>query len=211
MNLSIHISSLFVSLFEYYTHPIGKRRDPRSSKSVFTGGKNNVRSWRMNYLIPLMYLLKRCIRWLGRINQIAKNTWRNMSWGWCGWSSPCCWGRACSVVRCSLAFYKLYEFMYYFKSFIIWICITNQSISHSPPIRNHVLYKTFYYLNSYIIWIHYVTRHIQQMLPPIQVPKLMNYNEPHTFVAITMSLRLDCLVCSSICFLYSCLFPSRVC
>ena len=28
MNLSLHISSLFVSLFERYTHPVGKRRDP---------------------------------------------------------------------------------------------------------------------------------------------------------------------------------------
>jgi hypothetical protein len=35
--------------------------------------KNNIRRRRMNYLIPLMYLLKRYVRRLGRINKIAKN------------------------------------------------------------------------------------------------------------------------------------------
>ncbi len=33
LNLSIHISSLFVSLFEHYTHPFGKRRDPPKASS----------------------------------------------------------------------------------------------------------------------------------------------------------------------------------
>jgi hypothetical protein len=34
--------------------------------------KDNVRRRRLNYLIPHMYLLKRYVRQLGRINQIAK-------------------------------------------------------------------------------------------------------------------------------------------
>ncbi len=33
LNLSIHISSLFVSLFEHYTHLVGKRRDPPKASS----------------------------------------------------------------------------------------------------------------------------------------------------------------------------------
>jgi hypothetical protein len=61
---------LFVSLFERYTHLVGKRRDP--PKAISPEAKNNVRRRRMNYLIPLMYLLKRYVRRLGRINQIAK-------------------------------------------------------------------------------------------------------------------------------------------
>jgi hypothetical protein len=60
LNLSIHVSSLFVSLFEHYTHPVGKRRDPPKASSL--EAKNNIRRRRMNYLIPLMYLLKRYVR-----------------------------------------------------------------------------------------------------------------------------------------------------
>jgi hypothetical protein len=56
----MHISSLFVSLIKRYTHLVGKRRDPPKGSSP--EAKNNVRRRRMNYLIPLMYLLKRYIR-----------------------------------------------------------------------------------------------------------------------------------------------------
>jgi hypothetical protein len=33
LNLLIHVSSLFVSIFERYTHPVGKRRDPQKASS----------------------------------------------------------------------------------------------------------------------------------------------------------------------------------
>jgi hypothetical protein len=62
---------LFVSLFEHYTRPVGKRRDP--SKVFSPEAKNHVRRRRKNYLIPHMYLLKRYVRQEARINQIAKN------------------------------------------------------------------------------------------------------------------------------------------
>jgi hypothetical protein len=51
---------LFGSLFEHYTHLVGKRRDPPKASSP--EAKNYVRRRRKNYLIPLMYLLKRYLR-----------------------------------------------------------------------------------------------------------------------------------------------------
>ncbi len=72
LNLSIHISSLFVSLFERYTHLVVYNKEILQ-KRLHWRQKNNVRRRRMNYLVPLIYLLKRYIRWLGRINQISKN------------------------------------------------------------------------------------------------------------------------------------------
>jgi hypothetical protein len=65
---------LFVSLFERYTHPVGKRRDPPKVSSP--EAKNYVRRRRKIYLIPLLYLLMRNIRQEARINQIAKNHWK---------------------------------------------------------------------------------------------------------------------------------------
>ncbi len=67
-----------------------------------------------------MYLLKRYVRQLGRINQIAKKTPEEMCLedGVVG-AVHVAKEEHVVVVSHSLTVYNLYEFIYYFKSFII--------------------------------------------------------------------------------------------
>ncbi len=73
--------------------------------------------------------------------------------------------------------------LYDFEQLIIFIChITQKWI--------HLLYEIMYYMKSYILWIYCVIHHTHWIIPTIQVPKLMNNNAPHAFVAINYVPKL---------------------
>ncbi len=150
MNLSIHISSLFVSLFERYTHLVGKRRDPLKASSPES---KKLRKKKKEELYDPLYVPPEEVHKTIRKNKSNhKKTPEEMCLedGVVG-EVHVAEEEHVVLVSCSLKFYNLYDFIYYFKSFIIRTRITNQSICHSPPIRNHQLYEIIYYVNSYII------------------------------------------------------------
>ncbi len=118
MNLSIHISSLFVSLFEHYTHPVGKRRDPLKASSPEA---KKLRKKKKEDLSDTPYVLPEEVRKTIRKNKSNhKKTPEEMCLedGVVG-AVHVAEEEHVVVVSHSLTFYNLYEFIYYFKSFII--------------------------------------------------------------------------------------------
>jgi hypothetical protein len=118
LNLSIHISSFFVSLFEHYTHLVGKRRDPPKASSL--EAKNPCKKKKDELSDPPYVPPEEVRRRLGRIFSNCKNPPEEMCLedGVVG-AVHVAEEEHVVVVSCSLTFYKLYEFMYYFKSFFI--------------------------------------------------------------------------------------------
>jgi hypothetical protein len=109
---------LFVSLFEHYTHPVGKRRDP---PKVSSPEAKKQRKKKKDELSDPPYVPPEEVRKMIRKNKSnRKKTPEEMCLedGVVG-AVHVAEEEHVVVVSCSLTFYKLYEFMYYFKSFII--------------------------------------------------------------------------------------------
>ncbi len=118
MNLSIHISSLFVSLFERYTHPVGKRRDPPKASSPKAKKQCKKKKGELSdppYIPPEE--VRKSIR-KNKSNRKKPPEEMRLEGGVVG-AVHVSEEEHVEVVSCSLTFYKLYEFIYYFKSFII--------------------------------------------------------------------------------------------
>jgi hypothetical protein len=109
---------LFVSLFEHYTHPVGKRRDP---PKVSSPEAKKQRKKKKDELSDPPYVPPEEVRKMIRKNKSnCKKTPEEMCFedGVVG-AVHVAEEEHVVVVSHSLTFYKLYEFMYYFKSFII--------------------------------------------------------------------------------------------
>ncbi len=114
MNLSIHISSLFVSLFENYTHLVGIRRDPPKASSLEA---KKLRKKKKEELPDPPYVPPEEVRKMIRKN---KSNCKKLPEEMCLEDGVV---RAVHVakeehvvvVSRSLIFYNLYEFINYFK------------------------------------------------------------------------------------------------
>jgi hypothetical protein len=109
---------LFVSLFDCYTHPVGKRRDPPKASSPET---KKQRKKKKDELSDPPYVPPEEVRKTIRKN---KSNCKKLPEEMCLEDGVVeavhvAEEEHVEVVSCSLTFYKLYEFMYYFKSFII--------------------------------------------------------------------------------------------
>ncbi len=109
---------MFVSLFEYYTHPVGKKRDP--SKASSPEAKKQRKKKKDELSDPPYVPPEEVCKTIRKNKSNFKKTPEEMCLedGVVG-AVHVAEEEYVVVVRCSLTFYKLYEFMYYFKSFII--------------------------------------------------------------------------------------------
>jgi hypothetical protein len=116
LNLSIHISSLFVLLFEHYTHQVGKRKDPPKASSP--EAKKLCKKKKEELSDPPYVPPEEVHKTIRKNESNCKKPPEEM----CLEDGVV---RAVHVaeeehvvvVSRSLTFYNLYEFIYYFKSF----------------------------------------------------------------------------------------------
>jgi hypothetical protein len=109
---------LFVSLFERYTHPVGKRRDPPKASSPEA---KKLCKKKKEELSDLPYVPPEEVHKTIRKNKSnRKKTPEEMCLedGVVG-AVHVAEEEHVVVLSCSLTFYNLYEFIYYSKSFII--------------------------------------------------------------------------------------------
>jgi hypothetical protein len=105
---------LFVSLFEHYTRPVGKKK--RSSKSVFTGGKKLRKKQKEELSDPPYVFSQEVCKTRSKNKSNHKKTPKEMGLeddvvG----SVHVAEEEHVAVVSRTLISYKLYEFMYYLK------------------------------------------------------------------------------------------------
>jgi hypothetical protein len=109
---------LFVSLFEHYTHPVGKRRDPPKGSSPEAKKQCKKKKDELSDPpnVPPEEVRKTIMK--NKSNRKKSPEEKCLEDGVVG-AVHVAEEEHVVVVSCSLTFYKLYEFMYYFKSFII--------------------------------------------------------------------------------------------
>jgi hypothetical protein len=109
---------MFVSLFEHYTHPVGKRRDPPKASSP--KAKKLCKKKKEELSDPPYVPPEEVQKTITKNKSNSKKTPEEMCLedGVVG-AVDVADKEHVGVVSRSLTFYKLYDFIYYFKSFII--------------------------------------------------------------------------------------------